>query len=194
MKTIANILFSFLLGIVTLTGQDNPPTPPTPPSQNIGKHHNSSSRSSTTVSVNGNTHSFFSITNEDDQYKVKAKFDVSKTARIRTYLIEEFGKTELKTSGSKQIWKELYDGDTAYEIKLSEGRLRIFVDKERSSSQLVEQMKTVTKNIKTYTTGGDKKEAEREANRLKRESERLTREANRLSREAKRLEEKSRKS
>ena len=187
MKTIANILISFLVGLVTLEAQSTPPTPPTPPDQTIAEHSKSSSKSKTTVHVNGKTYTYFSITNEDDQYKVKAKFNAPKTERIRTYLLEEFGKKGWKKSGSKQIWKEEYDGETSYEIKLSEGSLRIYVDKELSSSKMVAKMKAVTKNIKTYVSGGTEKEAEREARRLEREAERKVREAERLTREAKRL-------
>lgn len=184
MKTIAIILISVLVSLATVQAQSTP-TPPAPPSPGISG--SSTSSSTTSVKVNGTTNTYFSIINSDDTYKVKAKFDASKTPKIKSYLMEEFGKERMKISGSKQVWNITYDDDTAYEIKLGKGNLKILVDKELVSSDVVEKMKTVTGNIKNYISGNDGKYAEKEAKRLEREAERLMREAKRLEKQAERL-------
>lgn len=145
------------------------------------------------LSFSGNENTYFSTSDSDDTYKVRAKFNTGKTAKIRTYLLEEFGKEQLKVSGTRQQWRVAVDGITSYEVKIDEGSLRIFVDKELASSSTLSKMRAITKNIKTYTSG--KSQAQREAEKVKRDKNRLDREvaqkireADRLKREAERLE------
>lgn len=152
------------------------------------------------LSFSGNENTYFSTSDSDDTYKVRAKFNAEKTAKIRAYLLEEFGKKQLKVSGTKQQWRVAVDGITSYEIKIDEGNLRIFVDKELASSSTLSKMKAITKNIKAHTSGKsreqreaekakrDKSRLDREAAQKIREAERLKREAERLEREAARLE------
>lgn len=152
------------------------------------------------LSFSGNENSYFSTSDSDDTYKVRAKFNVAKTAKIRTYLLEEFGPKHLRVSGTKQQWRVAVDGITSYEVKVDEGNLRIFLDKELASSSTLSKIKTITKNIKRYTSGKSQQQEEvekakreisrleREANQKIREAERLKREAERLEREAERLE------
>lgn len=146
------------------------------------------------LSFSGSENTYFSTSDSDDTYKVRAKFNAAKTAKIRAYLIEEFGKKQLKVSGKRQQWRVAVDGITSYEIKVDEGNLRIFVDKELASSSALSKIKAITKNIKTYTSGKSKEQlqkekAKREKSRLEREAAQKIREAEHLKREAERLEQ-----
>lgn len=189
MKTIIYIISILLVSLTNMYGQSEPPTPPATPTTS---KHSKKNKSSTSINIDGNTYSYFSTTDSDEDFKIKAKFDEGKNPKIKSYLIEELGRENLVNSGSKYVWKHTYDGDTAYEIRLDKGSLRMYVDKELASSGIERKMKTIGKNIKNYTSGSDEKRdkerLKREADRKLREADRLKREADRLKREAERLE------
>lgn len=174
MRTLIYIILSFLVGVFNTQAQKE---------ANSEKTENEISFSiDGDLSFSGNDNMYFSTSNSEDTFKVRAKFPERKTLKIRAYLKEELGEKHMKMSGSKQQWKMQYSGDTGYEIKVEDGSLRIFVNKELVSSSLFNKFKTITKNIKAYTSG--KSEEQREQERIKREEERLEREAEQLMREA----------
>ena len=193
MRVIIYIVLGLLVGLVKTFAQTETKTETT------------SESSSTTVSINGdvlydggdlsfagNENSYFSTSDSDNTFRVRAKFNDRKTAKIRTYLLKELGDENISRSGNKQEWKMKSSGDTQYEVKLDEGSLRIFVDKEVASSQLFNKFKTITRNIKSYTSGNSNKKreeekAQREEQQLEREAEQLIREAEQKLREAERL-------
>jgi len=189
MRTIVYLVLSILFGMLKSYSQDASDTKTAK-----GKANNEISFSfDGDLSFSGNENMYFSTSDSDDTYKVRAKFPDRKTAKIREYLLEELGKKNMSISGKKQHWKVEYNGDKGYEVKVEEGSLRIFIDKELISSHLLNKFKTITKNIKRYTSGKseEKREEERikrEEERLEREAEQLLREADRKTREAKRLQ------
>ncbi len=192
MRTLVYIFLSILIGILNTHAQEE---------SDSKKTNNDISFSwDGDLSFSGNENMYFSTSDSDDTYKVRAKFPDRKTTKIRAYLKEELGQKNRKVSGTKELWKMEYNGDTGYEVKVDDGSLRIFVDKELVSSSLFNKFKTITKNIKRYTSGKseEKREEEkqkraeerleREAEQLMREAERKIREAERLQREAERLQ------
>ncbi|MFK7811970.1 MAG: hypothetical protein AB8B59_05715 [Maribacter sp.] len=188
MRILIYILLTFLLGILGANAQDE--------SEVETKEKTSNEISFSfdgDLSFSGDENMYFSTSDSDDTYKVRAEFPERKTAKIKDYLLEELGKKNMRSSGNKQHWKVEYSGDRAYEVKVEEGSLRIFIDKELVSSHLLNKFKTITKNIKKYTSGkSEEKQAEermkREEERLEREAEQLLREADRKTREAERLQ------
>ncbi|QCX01746.1 hypothetical protein FGM00_17090 [Aggregatimonas sangjinii] len=201
MRIVLYILLSLLLGMLRTHSQESETTTTEEKTNSIS----SISVNGEVSSVSKNERSYFSTSDSENTYKVRAKYNDNKTAKVRIYLLEELGQNNMTTSGSKVIWKVDYNGDTGYEVKLDDGSLRIFVNKELTSQALFNKFKTITQNIKSYTSGKSdaqrdqealqrdqeqlKREAEQkiqEAERLQREAERLKREAERLEREAKR--------
>lgn len=180
MRVIAYIVLSILLGVIRSYSQDASDS-----KTKKGETNNEISFSfDGDLSFSGNENMYFSTSDSDDTYKVRAKFPERKTAKISAYLLEELGKKNMTSLGSKQQWRVEYNGDKGYEVKIDEGSLRIFIDKELVSSNLLNKFKTITKNIKNYTSG--KSDEKREEEKLKREEERLEREAEQLMREAER--------
>lgn len=176
MRTLVYILLSALVGICNTFAQEE---------SSSKKTDNEISFSfDGDISFSGAENMYFSTSDSDDTFKVRAKFPERKTVKIRKYLKEELGDRHMKISGSKQLWKMEYSGDTAYEIKVDDGSLRIYLDKELASSSMLNKLKTIAKNIKNYTSG--KSEEKREEERQKRDEERLEREAEQLMREAER--------
>lgn len=174
MRTVVYFFISILLGIVTTYAQEE--------SSSTKTDNEISFSFDGDLSFSGNENMYFSTSDSDDTYKVRARFPDRKTAKIREYLKEELDNKNMRVSGSKQQWSEDYRGDERYEVKIDDGSLRIYVDKELVSSALLDKFKKITKNIKNYTSG--KSEEKREEERLKREEERQEREAEQLIREA----------
>ena len=189
MKTIIYIISILLMSLTNMYGQSEPPTSPSTPTTS---KHSKKNKSSTSIHIDDTNYSYFSTTDSDEDFKIKAKFDEGKSSKIKSYLMEELGRENLVISGNKYVWEYTYDGDIAYEVRLDKGSLRIDVDKELASSGIENKMKTIGKNIKNYTSGSnekrDKERLKREADRKLREADRLKREAERLKREAERLE------
>ena len=169
----------------------------------VGAHcqqeNDGDSKGKTSISLNADindnetSYSYFSISDSDEIYHVKSRFDAKKTTRIREYLIEELGEKNMEKVGDFHRWIVRYNGDKGYEIKLDEGSLRIYIDKELTSSNLLNKFRTITKNIKTYTSGKPDRKRRKEASqhekeRLERESKRKLHEAERLQRAAERLQ------
>lgn len=185
MKTIVYIFLSLLIGIVESYAQEQADSKAT--------NNDISFSWDGDISFSGAENMYFSTSDSDDTYKVRAKFPERKTKKIRAYLKEELGNKNRNVSGSREQWSVEYNGDTAYEVKVDDGSLRIFIDKELVSSSLLNKFKTINKNIKDYISGkSDKKREEeklnREEERLEREAQQLIREADRKIREAERLQ------
>ena len=155
MRTLVYIFLSVLIGVMNTYAQHDV--------DSKGAGNEISFSWDGDLSFSGNENMYFSTSDSDDTYKVRAKFPDRKTAKIREYLKEELGKQNIRVSGSKEQWKREYSGDTGYEVKVDEGSLRIFVDKELVSSSMFNKLKTITKNIKNYTSGksDEKKKEER---------------------------------
>lgn len=188
MRTLAHIILIVLIGIIDTYAQEE--------ADSIGTSNDISFSWDGDLSFSGDENMYFSTSDSDDTYKVKASFPERKTTKIRAYLNEELGKENKKVSGSKELWKVEYNGDMGYEVKVDDGSLRIFVDKELVSSSMFNKLKILTKNIKSYTSGKQDKEREeekskREEERLDREAEALIREANEKIRDAERLKRKA---
>ncbi|MDB4292919.1 hypothetical protein N9954_05875 [Maribacter sp.] len=188
MRVILVVIIGMLLSILKTHAQDESSV--TSIAQNEGSTISISVDGD--ISFEGDENTYFSTSDSDDTYKVRAKFNARKTPKIKDYLIEELGKKNMTSSGSTLRWKATYGGDIGYQVKLDDGSLRIFVDKELSSAELFNKFKTITRNIKGYTSGkSDKKQkeeaAKKEQDRLKREAEQKVREAESLQREAERL-------
>ncbi len=182
MRIIVYLLLSMFIGLFTAKAQESKTT-------------TSNTTTSVSISTDGdigfteNGRTYFSISDSDDTYKVRAEFHTTKTKKIRTYLLEELGKEYLTTSGNRQKWIRTYGGDVGYEVRLDNGTLKIRLDKELLSSGMVNKFKIITQNIKAYTSGKSQEkyaleQAEREAEQVQREAEQKKREAEQLQREA----------
>jgi len=189
MRVITYIVLSILLGVIKSYSQDA-----SDGKTKKGETNNEISFSfDADLSFSGNENMYFSTSDSDDTYKVRAKFPERKTAKISAYLLEELGKKNMTSTASKKQWRVEYNGDRGYEVKVEAGNLRIFIDKELVSSSLLNKFKTITKNIKNYTSGksdekGEEERAKQKEEHLEREAEQLLREADRKIREAERLQ------
>ena len=184
MKNLKYIIGFALFMSTQFLGAQTPPQPPTPPST-------SSSSSSSSVSIsksNSRTNkTSVSVTNNEEGYKLKAKYGKDKFQELYTLLKNELGEKALKESNGEFTWNKQSGGEKVYEIVLDKTKLTIESFKQVASPELYNKIKQLGADAKSVIGGGMHNEADhmrREADRLKREADRLQREADRMKRRA----------
>jgi hypothetical protein len=193
MKTLINIMLALLIaGIGSLSAQvmPVPPEPPAPPSTTV-----STTSSNYRISVNSSDSSTgenisLTISNDDDEYSLKANFPKLTGPKLLAYFMENMGSKNLSRKGSRTNWIANGNGDEVYKISLGEKRLTMQIDKEVASNVLVDKFEQMGSDVREIVTGDsaekiEVKRLEREADRLRRDAERMQREAERLERQAK---------
>jgi hypothetical protein len=144
-------------------------TPPPPPST-----VSSSSTQSESTSI--------SISHTDDAYKLKASFPKNREAKLKELIQKTLGDKNLDIRNGYSKWS---NNKKVYEIKLTQTTLRIWIDLNIASANLIEKFEVLGSDAKTIISGSN---ATVEKERMQREAERMRREADRMQREAKRLE------
>ncbi len=102
-------------------------------SVNVSNSNSSSSSSSISISSNNNT------------YKMSARFNKEKTEVVLDLLNFELGGKNLTTT--KGLWESIKNNDIAYRVKLSQGRLKISVDKEVVSPRTIVMFEELSEEI-----------------------------------------------
>ncbi|NAS31561.1 hypothetical protein GTQ40_11305 [Flavobacteriaceae bacterium R38] len=102
-----------------------------------------SKRKSISVSVSASSNSSYSssstsINSDDDSYSMSSRFNKDKTEAVKALLYEELGNKNLSVKNSRHEWESIIDDDIAYIVRLTNGRLKIFVDKELVSTRTYE--------------------------------------------------------
>ncbi|WP_299223238.1 hypothetical protein [uncultured Aquimarina sp.] len=80
-----------------------------------------------------------SISNTDDIYTLKASFPADKTDKVKKFLNDHLDTKMSKNYGS-YTWNYINKGEEGYKVKLREGKLSVFLDKEAVSIDLVEDL------------------------------------------------------
>lgn len=190
MKTLHTILALALMSISTcITAQTRPPSPPEPPvPSRTTTEVTSSSVSVITQSGDygkgGNTS--FSVSNSDDEYRLKSRYPENRFPAIKKYLVQELGTKGMQSSGNAMVWSLEGDEDTVYEVELDDTKLKIELDKTLASPILISKFEDMGDVLSTLISGGDERQ---KILRLERDAARAQREAERMQREAKRLQE-----
>jgi hypothetical protein len=181
-------LFSITVAILFLSGitfgQATPKPPKTP------KTTSSSTTKSNSYSISFDTdakegNSSVSIKRNDNIYKFSAKFHESKFKSLKKLVVDQLGDKYLTVSEDMYKWIKTENGEKIYECKLTEDRLRIYVDKEYASSNIINMMNDFGDVLKDAISDTDSKKsaeevtqrelkiAERALERAKREVERI---------------------
>jgi len=183
--TITVLLFSILIA-----SAQTPPITPTPPNTTHTSTSTSSSYSITFDTDDDSSNSSISIKDNDDVYRFRASFNKNKTSSIRKMLLDKFGKKNLRISDKTYYWSRNKNGEEVFECKLSNGRLRIFVDKEYASGKFYKMIGEFGDEIKDKISGSNSKKdkeirAERELERAQRDLDRAKRDLARAKRRMK---------
>ncbi len=195
MKSINKVLTVILLGIGVCAVAQTPPAPPAPPVTPTTVYQDDATKvttNSSNVSVitqsgdygkGGNTS--FSVSNSNDEYRIKARFPQNRYAALKGFLLKELGSNGMQSSGDDFVWTKEADDDTVYEIELSKTKLKVDLDKELASPELIAKFEDMGTITRTLISGGDRRQ---EVSRLEREAARARRDAERMQQEAERLQ------
>jgi len=80
-----------------------------------------------------------SISNTDDVYSLKASFPSHRTDEVKKFLKEHLDSKMTKSYGS-YTWNYSTKGEEGYKVKLRNGKLSVFLDKDAISIDLVEDL------------------------------------------------------
>lgn len=205
MKTLQTILALALVSISTCTiAQTRPPTPPEPPVPNRTTTEVTSSNVSVITQSGdygkgGNTS--FSVSNSDDEYRLKSRYPENRFPAVKKYLMQELGTKGMQSSGNAMAWSLEGNEDTVYKVALDDTKLKIELDKTLASPILISKFEDMGDVLHILISGGDERQKivrlERDAARAQRDAERMQREAARLQesfkRDAARLEREAKK-
>ncbi|GAB5563457.1 MAG: hypothetical protein Wins2KO_05200 [Winogradskyella sp.] len=185
-KKTMYIAFIFaLFSTLSLSAQTTPEPPQTP---NPPQTSSSETRSvATSKNMEGNSSSSISVATTNESYKFRARYNKSKTEGVKTMLLENLGKDNLKVTGSTFTWTVKSTGGEVFKCRLSKGQLRIFVDKLEASEDFVNKISELGNDIKHYVSGTSALEESKKAKaKAERELERAERELARAKREVER--------
>lgn len=181
-KALSLVIIYAFLSVITLQAQTTP-EPPTPPKTTSGTSYSISIDNDDDETSNSSV----SISISDDAYKFRASFHKSKTEGVKSMLVNQLGKTNLKVNGNTYIWSDSKNGDDVFESKLTRGHLRMYLDTEVSSKEFLEKINTLGNDLKYYISGTDpKKEKAKKAERAQRDLERAQRDLERAKRDLER--------
>jgi hypothetical protein len=180
MKNIFITTAFVLLFFQFSNAQKTPPPPETPSTSSTST--SSSSPSSTTISTEGKESTSISISHTDDAYKLRARFPKNREAKLKKLIQNTLGDKNLDVRKGYSKWS---NDEKVYEIKLTEKTLRIWLDLNVASPNLIEKFEVLGNDAKTIISGST---VSAERDRMQREADRMRHEADRMQREARRLE------
>lgn len=192
MKTLKNIIGIALLSLgMNTIAQTAPPAPPAPPRTVYQDATTTVTTNSSNVSVvtqsgssnqGGNTS--FSMSDSNDEYRVKSRYPKNRYQGVKDFLLQEMGKKNMQSSGTSMVWSLDGDEDTVFRIELDEKRLNVELDKTIASQDLISKFKDMGPILRALISGNNHRQ---EVTRLERDAERARRDAERMQREAERL-------
>ncbi|MBL4606194.1 MAG: hypothetical protein JKY02_11190 [Flavobacteriaceae bacterium] len=177
------VLGLFIIGNTYAQSTPKPPkTPSTGTSYSISFDYDDDKSSNSSVSIKKN----------ENVYKLSARFGKHRTEEIRRIVLKKLRRSGLTVSGKTYTWIKHNQGEEVFECKLSQGRLRLFVDKEYASERMIETMSAFGAVLKDAISGSDsKKEAEKDVKRAKKDLKRAKDALKKALREVEKLEEKT---
>lgn len=164
MKSIKILsLVAFALCIqLSAFGQTTPVTPIPPDTP-------SSSSFSYRSSGEGSSHSI-SISNDNETYKLRARYNKRLTSKIRTFLMKELSNKNYYKTGTTSHWKIEKNGEDVFYCKLTKNSLRIYMEKESFSGKFQKEIVAMGKELRYLMSGRNAtEEKRRELERAKRE-------------------------
>ncbi len=189
MKTIILAIAIFLFNLINTFGQA--PATPIPPSTSHTSRSSSSTYSFTYDTDERDTNSSISIKNNNDIYRFKASFNKKRTDAVKKMLLHHLGKKNLKITEKTYVWTKNKSGEEIFECKLTNGRLRMFVDKEYATGKFYADIQELGVNLKDKISGSNSKKLD--TRRVERELERAKRELARAKRNLERVKRKTNK-
>ncbi|SEC30404.1 hypothetical protein SAMN04489761_2626 [Tenacibaculum sp. MAR_2009_124] len=186
MKTLMCLVL-FLTSIF-MKAQETPEPPQPPTEVHSATEGRSYSYNTSTKRNKRNSSSSISVKSTNTIYKFRASFNNEVTADVRNFLQNKFKEMKFTNSNGTSFWSVLKNNEEAFKCRVSEGVVRIYVDKEMTSTGFQERIVAIGKELK-YVINGEsvresekarKESAKRRLERAKREYERAERNYERI--------------
>lgn len=108
-----------------------------------------------TSKTDGKTTASHSVSaqNSDSGYSLKAEFEPGKTAEVKEALLSGLNRQYLTESSGKWHWKKEQNSETAYSFVLSEGKLKISIDKDLLSANDYQKLEKLSEKVAGIISG-----------------------------------------
>ena len=104
-----------------------------------------------------------------------------KTLKVKEVLLNRLGRENLNINGNKYEWTKEKNDDEVFECRLTNGRLRVFVNKEEVPNSFSKKIENLGKELKVVIAGNQTlKHKQRELERAQRELDRAKRNLERI--------------
>ena len=130
--------------------------------------------------------SLVSISNSNESYKFRARFDKSKTDDVKKILLAKLSNKDSRISKKKHLWVENIGGDDVFKCELTKGKVKISLDKDDVSTSYYNKIRALGNELKALIYGTSSKEDSTYA--VKRAEKKLKRAKRNLDRAKKELE------
>lgn len=145
----------------SIFGQATPKTPK-PPKTTSSSTTKSNSYSFSFDTDDKEENSSVSIKRNDNVYKFSAKFHKNKFESLKKLVLDKLGDENLTVSKDMHRWLKSEDGEKVYECKLTENRLKIYVDKEYANTNMITMMNDFGDVLKDAISGTDDEQEDKE--------------------------------
>lgn len=146
MKTLVAVtITAIFLTAFTLSAQTSP-TPPTPPSTT----HSVTQSTTYTNSSNdySSSSSSISVKKTNSTFKFRASYRDELTNNVSRYLQDNLKGMKCTNTNDSTFWMIEKNDDEAFKCKVSEGGIRIFVDRELTSKKFQNKIEKIVENLK----------------------------------------------
>ena len=154
MKTIVKLTTILVLFIATKVVAQTPPTTPKTPETSTVTSSTESISSYSGDDSEEYSSSSVSVKSTNSLYKFRASFADKKTANIKQRIQKELSKMKNITTTNSNRWSYFKNDEKVFECKLSEGHLRLFLDKELSSKKMETKIIALGEELKHFISNG----------------------------------------
>ena len=156
MKTLVTFtITAIFLTAFTLSAQTTPTPPQTPTT------HSVTNSTTYTNSSNdyGNSSSSISVKKTNSTYKFRASYSDDLTKNVSRYLQDNLKGMKFTSTNNTSFWGIVKNNEEAFKCKVSEGGIRISVDREITSEKFQNKIEKIVENLKYVVNNENPNEA-----------------------------------
>ncbi|KAB1153945.1 hypothetical protein F7018_15785 [Tenacibaculum aiptasiae] len=161
MKTLVTVtITAIFLTAFTLSAQ-TPPTPPTPPSTSTTYSVTQSTTYTNSSSNHDSGSSSISVKKTNSTFKFRASYRDKLTNNVSRYLQDNLDGMKFTNTNNLTFWKIEKNDEEAFKCKVSEGGVRIFVDRDLTSRKFQNKIEKIVENLKYIVNNEDPTKAKK---------------------------------
>ena len=159
MKTLVALTITVIfLTAFTLNAQTIP-TSPTPPATSTTHSVTNSTTYTNSSGDYGNSSSSISVKKTNLTYKFRASYNDDLTKNVSKYLQDNLEGMKFTSTNDATFWRIERNNEEAFKCKVSEGGIRISVDREITSEKFQNKIEKIVENLKYVVNNENPNEA-----------------------------------